>query len=59
MVTEVLGETKQAGRLGVQSLGTGILAALHMAVREVGESIPGRESGKCKGPEAGSYLEIT
>ena len=37
MVTQVLEKTKQAGRWGVRSLGTGNLAALHMAVREGGE----------------------
>lgn len=64
-VTGALEKRKQAGRWHVRGLGPGSLVALHVVVREGKkaiiwrESIPGRENGKRKGPEAGWYLEIT
>lgn len=63
-VTGALEKRRQAGAWHVWGLGTGRLVALHVVVREgkeviSGGSIPGRENGKCKGPEVGLYLEIT
>lgn len=66
-VTGALEKRKQVGRWHVRGLGTGSLVALHV-VREgkkaiigriIRRSIPGRENGNSKGPEAGWYLEIT
>lgn len=60
-----LEKRKQAGTWHAWDLGTGSLVALQWwKGREdgdnlEGERIPGRENGKCKGSEAGWYLEIT
>lgn len=46
----------KARRAGVRQGGTG---SLLLCDTDLGKSIPGRESGECKGPEAGWDLEIT